>query len=120
MKFLKKIIALAAIAACVLTMSSPAVAKADNVAVCATGCLNNDHSKRLRETYIETREVYKDVHLYWYDDGIVNGNETTIPCIVYEIRDYYNVTCWCGEVSFGEQYYVVGTRHSSAYCPENN
>ena len=104
MKLLKKIVALTAIAACVVTMSTPVVAKADDVAVCAvSGCHDGYH--------ISGREIY----LGRFSSSSTHISYSEAECVITTIFDIYEIVCECGQVSYGTRQSFVREIHSM--CP---
>lgn len=104
MRILKKLIALTAVAACVLTMGGPMLAKADDasdVAVCAvSGCKDGNH--------LMGKQVYQgtttSTTTHEYSGGI---------CTITTTYNVYLITCECGAVSAGTTQVPKETVHSS-------
>ena len=101
MKLLKKIVALTAIAACVVTMSTPVVAKADDVAVCAvSGCHDGKH--------VMGQRVFRQL-MYSRSSHEIEGGICTVTT-TYAIFEFI---CECGAVSGGTSQVYIGEIHSA-------
>lgn len=101
MRIFKKLIALTAIAACVLTMSSPVIAKAEDVEVCAvSGCKDGNH--------IMGKQVYQGTSI----STSTHATEMGYICTVTSTYANYLITCECGAVSGGTTSSLVSQVHS--------
>lgn len=101
MRKIKKLIALAVLAACVVTMGSPVAVKADDVEVCAvSGCANGNHVTK----YVELgTSVSTSTHEY--DNGKI--------CTITTTYQNYYITCECGAISGGTTSTPISIVHSS-------